>query len=124
MGGILVLLHGCIDIKGTVLDKMHYLFYYLAPAMNPRYLSLIDAATGASVSASVRVGMAVETVGQAGRPKTITGFQVCSVLFVIPHSHHIARYDLISRMQCRHTLHPYCWGLKIAPSWLEATTHP
>jgi len=75
MGGILVLLHGCIDIKGTVLDKMHYLLYYLAPAMNPRYLSLIDAVTGASVSASVRVGMAVETVGQAGRPKTITGFQ-------------------------------------------------
>ena len=24
---------------------------------------------------SVRVGMAVETVGQAGRPKTISGFQ-------------------------------------------------
>jgi len=85
MGGILVLLHGCIDIKGTVLDKMHYLLYYLAPAMNPRYLSLIDAVTGASVSASVRVGMAVETVGQAGRPKTITGFQVCSfVQFFTP----------------------------------------
>jgi len=28
------------------------------------------------VQASVRVGQAVETVGQAGRPKTITGFQV------------------------------------------------
>lgn len=97
MGGILVLLHGCIDIKGTVLDKMHYLFYYLAPAMNPRYLSLIDAVTGASVSASVRVGMAVETVGQAGRPKTITGFQVCSAYVGTPshpHSHHNTRYDM------------------------------
>jgi len=27
------------------------------------------------VQISVRVGLAVETVGQAGRPKTITGFQ-------------------------------------------------
>lgn len=123
MGGILVLLHGCIDIKGTVLDKMHYLFYYLAPAMNPRYLSLIDAVTGASVSASVRVGMAVETVGQAGRPKTITGFQVCSahICSRLPSSGHPLRRLIHS---CRHTLHPCCWGSKTAPSWLEATTRP
>ena len=76
MAGILVLLHACIDLKGTILDKMHYLLYYLTPAMNPRYLCMIDSESNTSVSTSVRVGMAVETVGQAGRPKTITGFQV------------------------------------------------
>ena len=69
-------MHACLDIKGTLLDKFHYLLYVLAPAMNPRYLCLIDPASGQLVKASVRVGMAVETVGQAGRPKTITGFQV------------------------------------------------
>jgi 26S proteasome regulatory subunit N1 len=76
VGGILAVLHACIDIKGTLLDKLHYLLYFLAPAMNPRYLSLMDAETGKLVKGSVRVGQAVETVGQAGRPKTISGFQV------------------------------------------------
>jgi 26S proteasome regulatory subunit N1 len=76
LGGILTLLHGCLDIKGTVLDKYHYLLFYLAPAMNPRYLCLIDPEEGKLVKATARVGIAVETVGQAGRPKTITGFQV------------------------------------------------
>ena len=70
------MLHACLDIKGTLLDKMHYLLYFLAPAMNPRYLCLVDAEDGKIVKGTVRVGMAVETVGQAGRPKTITGFQV------------------------------------------------
>jgi hypothetical protein len=43
--------------------------------MRPRYLSIVDANLE-PVKVSVRVGQAVETVGQAGRPKTITGFQV------------------------------------------------
>lgn len=77
------MLHACLDIKGTVLDKMHYLLYFLTPAMNPRYLCLIDQEDGKLIKGTVRVGMAVETVGQAGRPKTITGFQVsvlCALL--------------------------------------------
>lgn len=76
IGGILTVLHACLDLKGTVLDKMHYLLYLLTPAVNPRYLCLIDPEDGKLVKGTVRVGMAVETVGQAGRPKTITGFQV------------------------------------------------
>lgn len=75
MGGLLTVLHACIDLKGTVLDKFHFLLYHLTVAMNPRYLLTVDAALQ-PVKTSVRVGMAVETVGQAGRPKTITGFQV------------------------------------------------
>lgn len=74
-GGILTLLHSCIDLKGTLLDKMHYLLFYVAPAMSPRYLQLVDEDLK-PVKCNVRVGLAVETVGQAGRPKTITGFQV------------------------------------------------
>jgi 26S proteasome regulatory subunit N1 len=74
LAGILTVLHACLDLKGTILDKFHYILFYLAPAMNPRYLSTLDAELN-PVSVSVRVGLAVETVGQAGRPKTITGFQ-------------------------------------------------
>jgi 26S proteasome regulatory subunit N1 len=76
IGGILAVLHAFLDIKGTILDKLHYLLYFLTPAINPRYLCLVGAEDGKLVKGSVRVGMAVETVGQAGRPKTISGFQV------------------------------------------------
>lgn len=84
MGGILAVMHACLDLKGTLLDKLHYVLFFLAPAMNPRYLTLLDAADGKLVKGSVRVGMAVETVGQAGRPKTITGFQVRSLRVGLP----------------------------------------
>mgnify|MGYP005991697315 CR=1 FL=1 len=82
MGGILAVLHACLDIKGTILDKLHYVLFFLAPAMNPRYLCLVDPEDGKLVKGTVRVGQAVETVGQAGRPKTITGFQVCFTVCV------------------------------------------
>ena len=56
-------------------------------AMNPRFLNTMligeDGTTLAPVSTSVRVGLAVETVGLAGRPKTITGFQVLVVVILI-----------------------------------------
>lgn len=74
LGGILVLLHSCLNLKDTLLDKSHYLLYYLTCAMNPRMLITVDE----DISwrpVTVRVGQAVETVGQAGKPKRITGFQ-------------------------------------------------
>lgn len=42
--------------------------------MMPRLLLTVDTDLNL-LPVSVRVGQAVETVGQAGRPKTITGFQ-------------------------------------------------
>jgi 26S proteasome regulatory subunit N1 len=74
VAGLLTLFHACLDLKGTLLDKMHYLLFFATTAMNPRFMSTVDEDLN-PVSASVRVGQAVETVGQAGRPKTITGFQ-------------------------------------------------
>ena len=40
----------------------------------PRFLLTVDVNLN-MIPTTVRVGQAVETVGQAGRPKTITGFQ-------------------------------------------------
>jgi 26S proteasome regulatory subunit N1 len=74
LAGILVVLHCCLDMKHTILDKHHYLLYFIAPAIYPRYMCAVDAELNLC-PATVRVGQAVETVGQAGRPKTITGFQ-------------------------------------------------
>lgn len=74
LGGILVLLHSCLDLKSTLLDKSHYLLYYLTCAMNPRMLITLDEDLNWK-PVTARVGQAVETVGQAGKPKRITGFQ-------------------------------------------------
>lgn len=77
MAGLLAVLHSCIDITSTLLEKHHSLLFYLTTAMSPRFMTTVDEELS-PVPCSVRVGLAVETVGQAGRPKTITGFQVNS----------------------------------------------
>jgi len=74
LGAIVTLLHLCLDLKTSLLDKTHYLLYYLTCAMHPRMLITVDEDM-AWKPVTVRVGQAVETVGQAGKPKTITGFQ-------------------------------------------------
>jgi len=75
LGGMLVLLHSCLDLKSTLLDKTHYLLYYLTCAMNPRMLITLNGEDMEWKPVTVRVGQAVETVGQAGKPRRITGFQ-------------------------------------------------
>jgi len=74
LAGLLVTLWAATDIKNTLLGKHHYLLYFLSTAMKPKMLMTIDE-EGNQVSCDVRVGKAVDTVGQAGKPKTITGFQ-------------------------------------------------
>jgi 26S proteasome regulatory subunit N1 len=74
LGGVLVLLHSYFDLKNTILDKSHYLLYYLTCAMNPRMLITVNEEVEMR-SVTVRVGQAIQTVGQAGKPKRITGFQ-------------------------------------------------
>lgn len=77
LAGVLTVLHACIDMQGTILDKFHYLLYFLVPSMSPRFLVALNENLDMSPT-TVRVGQAVETVGQAGRPRTITGFQTNS----------------------------------------------
>jgi len=74
LGGLLVVLHACFEPKATILDKAQYLLYFLTCAMRPRMLVTVDEDMN-PLPVSVRVGQAVETVGQAGKPKRITGFQ-------------------------------------------------
>jgi 26S proteasome regulatory subunit N1 len=74
LASILTILHACLDMKATILDKYHYLLFYVAGAMNPRLLLTVNEDLE-PIQVNVRVGQAVETVGQAGRPKSISGFQ-------------------------------------------------
>jgi len=63
-----------LDPKGLLLGKHHYLLYSIVPAIQPRLLVCLDE-DSKPMQVSVRVGQAVDVVGQAGKPKTITGFQ-------------------------------------------------
>ncbi|CAH9126858.1 unnamed protein product [Cuscuta epithymum] len=77
LAGLLVVLHACLDMKALILGKYHYVLYFLTLAMQPRMLMTVDENLK-PLSVPVRVGQAVDVVGQAGRPKTITGFQTHS----------------------------------------------
>jgi 26S proteasome regulatory subunit N1 len=77
LGGLVTVLHACLDMKSTILGKYHYILYIIVLAMQPRMLLTVDEDLK-PLSVPVRVGQAVDVVGQAGRPKTITGFQTHS----------------------------------------------
>ncbi|XP_025834364.1 26S proteasome non-ATPase regulatory subunit 2 [Agrilus planipennis] len=74
LAGLLATIVGFLDVKNIILGKSHYLLYTLAAAMQPRMLVTFDEDL-TPLPVPVRVGLAVDVVGQAGKPKTITGFQ-------------------------------------------------
>ncbi|MCJ1252274.1 proteasome regulatory particle base subunit [Lignoscripta atroalba] len=75
--GLLTVLVAMIDAKQFILEKSHYLLYFIVTAMHPRFLVTLDEDLK-PLQVNVRVGQAVDVVGQAGRPKTITGWQTQS----------------------------------------------
>lgn len=75
--GLLATMVAMIDPKDFIASTSHYLLYFLVTAMQPRMLVTLDEDLK-PLSVNVRVGQAVDVVGQAGRPKTITGWQTQS----------------------------------------------
>lgn len=75
--GLLTVLVAMIDAKQFILGESHYLLYFIVTAMHPRFLVTLDEELK-PLQVNVRVGQAVDVVGQAGRPKTITGWQTQS----------------------------------------------
>jgi 26S proteasome regulatory subunit N1 len=74
VAGLLAVLHSVFDSKNSIFAKRHYILYTLVTAIRPRMLITVDEDLK-PLPVSVRVGLAVDTAGQVGRPKTITGFQ-------------------------------------------------
>ncbi|KAH9852544.1 26S proteasome regulatory complex non-ATPase subcomplex Rpn1 subunit [Lenzites betulinus] len=74
VAGLLATLTAFTEAKGFILDKYHWMLYFLVPAMQPRFLITLDEELN-NIPVSVRVGQAVDVVGQAGKPRTISGFQ-------------------------------------------------
>ncbi|RDA95165.1 hypothetical protein CP533_1906 [Ophiocordyceps camponoti-saundersi (nom. inval.)] len=75
--GLLTTVVAMIDPKEFITSSSHYLLYFLVTAMHPRFLVTLDESLR-PLKVNVRVGQAVDVVGQAGRPKTITGWQTQS----------------------------------------------
>ncbi|KAF2467631.1 26S proteasome non-ATPase-like protein regulatory subunit 2 [Lindgomyces ingoldianus] len=75
--GLLTVLVSLIDAKSFILGENHYLLYFMVTAISPRFLITLDEDLK-PLTVNVRVGQAVDIVGQAGRPKTITGWQTQS----------------------------------------------
>lgn len=80
LAGLLTVLIAATDAQHLLLDTSahggtSHLLYFIVSAMYPRFLYCLDADTLETLPVLVRVGQAVEVVGQAGKPKTITGFQ-------------------------------------------------
>ncbi|PWN27804.1 putative RPN1-26S proteasome regulatory subunit [Jaminaea rosea] len=74
VAGLLATLMAFTDSRGTILDKGHWMLYFLANAMWPRWIVTVDEELN-RLPVAVRVGKAVDVVGQAGKPRTISGFQ-------------------------------------------------
>jgi len=72
--GLLTTMISLIDAKSFITSDSHYLLYFLVTAMYPRFLITLDEDLQ-PIQVNVRVGQAVDVVGQAGKPKTITGWQ-------------------------------------------------
>ena len=80
--GLLTVLVAMIDAKQFILGESHYLLYFIITAMHPRFLVTLDEDLK-PLQVNVRVGQAVDVVGQAGRPKTITGWQTQSTPVIL-----------------------------------------
>ncbi|KAF2240992.1 26S proteasome non-ATPase-like protein regulatory subunit 2 [Trematosphaeria pertusa] len=82
--GLLTVLVSLIDAKSFIVGDSHYLLYFMATAITPRFLITLDEDLK-PLTVNVRVGQAVDIVGQAGRPKTITGWQTQSTPVLLSH---------------------------------------
>ncbi|KAB0793903.1 hypothetical protein PPYR_13523 [Photinus pyralis] len=72
MAGILIPLISLFDVRSVISGGNHYLLFALAGAMYPRWLLTLDENLE-PLFVTVRVGQAVDIVGKAGTPKTISG---------------------------------------------------
>ena len=75
LAGLITVLYAATDMDTFICGKYHYFLYYLVLSMYPRMCITVNEKLE-NTKVSVKVGQAVDTVGAAGKPKTITGFQI------------------------------------------------
>lgn len=82
LASLLTVLVGLVS-PGFML-KNHQLFFMLNSAVRPKFILTLNE-EGEPIKVNVRVGQAVDTVGQAGKPKTITGWITQSTPVLLNH---------------------------------------
>eukprot|EP01028_Stygiella_incarcerata_P010811 TRINITY_DN580_c0_g1_i1.p1 TRINITY_DN580_c0_g1~~TRINITY_DN580_c0_g1_i1.p1 ORF type:complete len:911 (-),score=238.68 TRINITY_DN580_c0_g1_i1:1084-3702(-) len=83
--GLLIVMHSCLSTEETLFKKYDFLLYAFACAIRPRFLSFVDEELE-PIKTTVRVGQAVDTVAQAGKPRRITGFQTHTSPVILQHT--------------------------------------
>ena len=74
LGALLTIAYASISAEELFIKSDPLLMYFVAPAIGPRFLVTLDEELKI-LPLQVRVGQAVDVVGQAGKPRTISGFQ-------------------------------------------------
>jgi 26S proteasome regulatory subunit N1 len=74
LAALLIVAYSCIRTEELVVKTDPLLLFFVAPAISPRFLVTLDENLE-MIPVQVRVGTAIDVVGQAGRPRAITGFQ-------------------------------------------------
>nr|CAA70948.1 19S regulatory cap region of 26S protease subunit 2 [Schizosaccharomyces pombe] len=83
--GLMTVVLAMLDANTFVLDTSHWLLYAITLAIRPRMLITLGE-DGQYLPVSVRVGQAVDVVGQAGRPKVITGWVTHTTPVLLHHN--------------------------------------
>ena len=74
IAGLLSTLLALLNARSFLFGRYHWMMFWLTAAIRPRFLITLDESLEI-LPVSVRVGKAVDVVGQAGKPRTISGFQ-------------------------------------------------
>ncbi|OHS94200.1 Proteasome/cyclosome repeat family protein [Tritrichomonas foetus] len=74
LGSLMTVAFACIQTDLLIVKSDPLLLFFIAPAIGPRFLVTLDENLEV-LPIQVRVGSAIDVVGQAGRPRAITGFQ-------------------------------------------------
>jgi 26S proteasome regulatory subunit N1 len=85
LAGVLTVLYAATDMDVFLCGRHHHFLYFLVLSIYPRFLITLNENLE-KVKVSVKVGQAVDTVGAAGKPKTITGFQIHDTPVLIGHN--------------------------------------
>jgi len=74
VAGLLTSILAFTEVEGLICGRHQFLIYSLCLAMSPKMAMLVDENLELK-NIQVLVGTAIDTVGQTGNPRTITGFQ-------------------------------------------------
>lgn len=79
---VFILVNMMTDMMEFIVKDHHYLIYYFSAGFYPKMLFTLDENLE-QVKLNVRVGQGIDTVGQVGKPRRITGFQTYTSPVVI-----------------------------------------